>query len=136
MGQSDQARDIYFDIAALLIDYFSNMHLPELRCWQALCWMRLGQSGRAEMMLKEHIRMFEDHKDRRDAGFFKTTPFFISFMEPAHTLRSAFCDWQLAVAYWAMGENSKAVFYAKAALAGDPFTLYARMLIDLSLIHI
>lgn len=130
MGKADEANAIYFDITALLIDYFSNMQLPELRCWQALCWMRLGQAGRGVMMLKEHIRMFEDGKARRDAGFFKTTPFFISFMEPAKMLRDASCDWQIAVGYWAMGENEKALKHARAALAGEPFTLYARLLIS------
>lgn len=130
LGRSDEANAIYFDIAALLIDYFSNMQLPELRCWQALCWARLGQAGRGVMMLKEHIRIFEDGKARRDAGYFKTTPFFISFMEPAKMLRDASCDWQIAVGYWAMGENEKAVKHARAALAGEPFTLYARLLID------
>ena len=130
LGRGAEAKTIYFDIAALLIDYFSNMHLPELPCWQALCWMRLGQGGRGEMMLKEHIRVYEDSKARRDAGFFKTTPFFISFLEPARTLRLASCDWQLAMAYWALGENARAVQHARAALAGEPFTLYARLLID------
>lgn len=130
LGHSNEANAIYFDIAALLIDYFSNMQLPELRCWQALCWARLGQAGRSMMMLKEHIRLFEDSKSRRDAGYFKTTPFFISFMEPAKKLRNASCDWQIAMAYWAMGEHKKAAEHARSALAGEPFTLYARLLIS------
>lgn len=128
LGRTDEALPIYHDITALLIDYFSNMHLPELRCWQALCWMRLGQSGRCEMMLKEHIRFFEDARRRRDAGYFKTTPFFISFMEPAAMLRDASCDWQIAMGYWAMGETAQAARHAARSLEGEPFTLYARII--------
>ena len=128
LGQEGEAHAIYLDIAGLLIDYFTNMHLPELRCWQALCWMRLGQAGRAEMMLREHIALHTQARNRRDAGYYKTTPFFISFMEPAAKLRAAASDWQLAVAYWAMGDQARATQYAAAAQAGEPFTLYAGIL--------
>ena len=130
LNQPEAAKAIYNDIVGLLIDYFSNMHLPELRCWQALCWMRLDQCGRAEMMLREHIALFKEAQNRRDAGFFKTTPFFISFVEPAKKLRAASCAWQMAVANWALGQPDKAKQLTQQALDGEPFTLYAYLLAD------
>ena len=129
IGQAVEAQAIYLDIAGLLIDYFSDMHLPELRCWQALCWRRLGQAGRCEMMLREHITQYTRARERRDAGYYKTTPFFISFQEPAVKLRDASCDWQLAMAHWAQGDQPRAAAYAAAARAGEPFTLYAGVLL-------
>ena len=130
LGDGEAAAQIYQDITGLLIDYFSNMHLPELRCWQALCWMRLGQCGRAEMMLREHVTLFKQAASRRDAGFFKTTPFFISFVEPAKKLRTGSCAWQQAVAFWAMGQREAAKQMTQMALEAEPFTLYAYLLAD------
>ena len=59
-----------------------------------------------------------------------TTPFFISFVEPAAKLRKASCAWQLAVANWAMGDWLTAKTYAQQALEGEPFTLYAPFMIE------
>ena len=87
-------------------------------------------SGRAEMMLREHIALFKEAQNRRDAGFFKTTPFFISFVEPAKKLRAASCAWQMAVANWALGQPDKAKQLTQQALDGEPFTLYAYLLAD------
>ena len=130
LNRKEEADAIYTDITALYIDYFSNMHLPELRCWQALSWKRLGQDGRGEMMLLDHIRQYEEAACHRDAGYFGTTPFFISYMEPADKLRKAASNWQLAMAYWAMGERSVSMKHLSLAMEGEPFLVYARILKD------
>ncbi|MBQ4638508.1 MAG: DUF5107 domain-containing protein [Clostridia bacterium] len=128
LGDEAKAKEIWFDITALLIDYFSNMHMPELRCWQAMAYTELGQTGRAHMMLKEHISIYTQAKQRRDAGFNKTTPFFISFVEPAKKLRDAACDYQLAFAYFAMGDTKTAKAFAESSLSGEPSGLMAYLI--------
>ncbi len=128
LGRKNEANAIYTDITALYIDYFSNMHLPELRCWQALSWKRLGQDGRGEMMLREHIRLNREAANHKDAGYFGTTPFFISYMESPEKLRKANSDWQLAVAYWALGAQSDSMKHLRLAMEGEPFLVYAGIL--------
>ena len=72
----------------------------------------------------------EQAASARDAGYYKTTPFFISYMEPAEKLRRAGCDWQKAMACWASGDAVRAAELAKAALAGEPANLYATLIAD------
>lgn len=130
LGRREEANRLREAIVGLWIDGFSDMYLPELRCYQALCWARMGQAGRGEMMLREHIALYEQARKHRDAGWFQTTPFFVSFMEPAETLRGAACDWQLAMAHWARGERGEAAAWAGRALRGEPLLLYARLLME------
>ncbi len=115
-------------ILALEPDYFSDMHLPELPCWQAMAYLRAGRPAPAGALLAAHIRRYEAARAERDAGFFKTTPFFLSYQEPAHVLRAAACDWQLAMAEYAAGNLSGAASFAARSLAGEPFNLYARLM--------
>ncbi len=130
LNRAEEAEAMYRELVALWIDYFSDMHLPELRVWQALSWSRLGWPDRAEMMLREHIALFKNALNVRDAGWFKTTPFFISYMEEPRKLRSASCHWQMAMGYWAGGNAGQAAAHAGEALAGEPFTLYAPLLAE------
>ncbi len=110
-------------------DYFSNMHLPELCCWQAKVYRETGLPAMAQELTAAHTRAYEAAREIKDAGYFKTTPFFISYQEPAETLRKAACDWQLAMAHWAAGDAEKAGKLAAASLKGEPTNLYARLLV-------
>ena len=106
------------------------MHLPELPCWQALVLMRTGREPQAQELLVAHMRQQEQAAVARDAGYYKTTPFFISYMEPAEKLRRASCDWQKAMACWASGDTARAAELARDALAGEPANLYATLIAD------
>ena len=128
LGDAEGAQQLFAHILLLKVDYFSNMHLPELPCWQAMVLMRTGREPQAREMLAEHVRRQEHAAIARDAGYYKTTPFFISYMEPAETLRRAGCDWQTAMACWASGDVTHAAVLAKAALAGEPANLYATLI--------
>ena len=128
LGDAEGAQQLFAHILLLKVDYFSNMHLPELPCWQAMVLMRTGREPQAREMLAEHVRRQEHAAIARDAGYYKTTPFFISYMEPAETLRRAGCDWQTAMACWASGDVTHAAVLAKAALAGEPANLYAMLI--------
>ncbi|MBR3874126.1 MAG: DUF5107 domain-containing protein [Clostridia bacterium] len=128
LGKPEEARKLYDHILILKIDYFSNMHLPELGCWQAMALKATGRPGPAQEMVAEHLRKQQKAASARDAGYYKTTPFFISFMEDAKTLRKAGCSWQSAMAHWAAGDKAKAAELAVQSLRGEPANLYAGLI--------
>ena len=88
------------------------MNLPELPCWQAMALKRTGRAPQAQEMISAHLHKQENAAFARDAGYYKTTPFFISYMEDAQTLRRAGCDWQSAMACWAAGDRMRAGIYS------------------------
>ena len=128
LGQADEARKLYDHILILKIDYFSNMHLPELGCWQAMALKATGRPGPAQEMVAEHLRKQQKAAIARDAGYYKTTPFFISFIENPKTLRAAGCSWQTAMAHFAAGDKKLAAEYAAESLKGEPANLYAGLI--------
>lgn len=111
-------------------DYFTDMHLPELPCWQAMT--RLLQGGHepeARERIVAHLHAQERATSAIDPGYRKTTPFFISYMEDAKRIRQAGIDWQLAMAHFAAGDRAAAVAFAQRALQNDPANLYATLLL-------
>lgn len=66
-------------------------------------------------MLSAHLHKQQNAAFARDAGYYKTTPFFISYMEDAQTLRRAGCDW--AVRHGVLGGGR----YADGCRAGRAF---------------
>ena len=110
-------------------DYFSDMHLPELPCWQAMADQLLGRSASARKRIAAHLRAQAAAEGGIDPGYRKTTPFFISYMEDAKTQRRAIIAWQKAMAYTAAGDSDQASRYASEALKLDPANLYASLLL-------
>lgn len=128
LGRRDEARALYDHTLILKVDYFSNMNLPELPCWQAMALKRTGRAPQAQEMISAHLHKQENAAFARDAGYYKTTPFFISYMEDAQTLRRAGCDWQSAMACWAAGDRQTAAELAALSLIDEPSNLYALLL--------
>lgn len=83
LGRTEEAREIDRYIANTEIEYFSNMHLPELPYYQALSNDRLGNSLEARRLITEYQRSWARVKDKKDNGFFGTTPFFMPFVDRA-----------------------------------------------------
>lgn len=89
MGKAAEAQAIYREILAIDIDFFSNMHLRELPYYQALSAEALGMQQRAWNLMARAQREWTASLQRKDSGFFATTPFFVSFaQEPALARRS------------------------------------------------
>lgn len=130
LGKEDEALPLLRHILALKQDYFTNMHLPELPCWQAMACRQLGLDSRAQELIAAHMRAQQEAAGARDAGYYRTTPFFISYMEDARTLRGAACAWQMAMAHFAAGDTDKAAALAREAIAGEPSYLYARLIAE------
>ena len=89
LGRRDEAEQIYRYITGTAIEYFSNMHLPELPYYQALSYDRLGEHAKARSLMTEYMRRWSAIDGVTDNGFFATTPFFMPFIEsPARLRRS------------------------------------------------
>ena len=128
LHHEEKASALFSHILALKVDYFTNVHLPDLPCWQAMVLQQTGRDPQAREILAAHLRRQEQALNARDAGNFKTTPFFISYMEPATQQRQAACDWQIAMAHWASGDYDAAAFFARRSLEAEPANLYATLL--------
>jgi tetratricopeptide (TPR) repeat protein len=91
LGKGNEAESIYRYIANTEIEYFSNMHLPELPYYRAVAYDRLGEFLKARAMITKYRRIWAAMENVEDNGFFATTPFFISFVDaPSRLRRSKF----------------------------------------------
>ena len=103
-----KAEETYRFIAEMGIDFFSYMYQPGIGYYRALAFQRLGEYDRAEALLHECIAKWEREKVVFDHGYFKVTPFFISYLEDSADLRRQLYDYLLGLAYRALGEPEKA----------------------------
>ncbi len=99
LGRETEADIIYRYIAETEIEYFSNMHLPELPYYRALSYDRLGEGLCSRAMMTKYRRIWSQMEGVCDNGFFAATPFFISFVDAPKRLRrskflylTALCD--------------------------------------------
>lgn len=90
MGKKDEAKAIYEYIIGLDVDFFSNMHLPSLPCYQALSMKRMGSLSEAYAYITKFMRIWETESKRKDSGYFSATPFFISYPEKAEIARTKY----------------------------------------------
>lgn len=128
LGDENGAQKLFAHILQLKVDYFSNMHLPELPCWQAMVLMHTGREPQARELLAAHVRRQEQAATARDAGYYRTTPFFIPYMEGAEKLRRAGRIWQTAMACWVSGDTARAAALATKSLEYEPANLYATLI--------
>lgn len=91
LGRRGEAVPLWEWILTLTVDYFSNMHLPELPVWQAKARLKLGHD-RNELLgeLAKRVTAWESELDRSDPGHFSRTPFFISYIDNPASARKAY----------------------------------------------
>lgn len=90
LGDAAQAQALYRAILDIDVDFFSRMHLRELPYYQALCAEALGLQQRAWNIMAQAKRSWSAELNRRDNGFFSTTPFFISFVQDPAAARRGY----------------------------------------------
>ncbi|MBC2602669.1 hypothetical protein [Puniceicoccus vermicola] len=125
LDRREEALPFYQDILKLEIDYFSNMHLPELPVYQARALQALGQSARAERILRNCLRDWNQSLQEQSAGFFGTTPFFISYVEQESEARTAHFKYLTGKAKWALGDTEGAQKDLEVSQSFDPGKLHA-----------
>ena len=130
LGRKEEATEIYEYISETEIEYFSNMHLPELAFWRALSYDRRGMTLHSKQLITKYRRQWNGMFGVKDNGFFATTPFFMPFIEAPERLRrakalylSAFCDLymgdaaaakeKMAESYALNNDNLFALFFSK-----------------------
>ena len=89
LGKTDTAAEVYRQILAMKVDFFSDMHQPTLPIWQACALRELGEWEKAEVLYRTTLEKFAGSKEKKDSGYFTTTPFFNCYIDPADTAREA-----------------------------------------------
>ncbi len=125
LGKQAKAREIWQAVADQKQDYFSDMHLPELPCWQAMALRQLGAAEMGRQLAAHHFEQYRQAREKRDAGFYRTTPFFLCYIEQPAALRKAVCDYQQGMACLAVGDSARATKLLQAGHQGDVGHLYA-----------
>ncbi len=80
LGRGDEAISIYEYIADFYVDFFSNMQMPELPCYMALSYVKMGEEQTARKLIVEYLDRWKHEMNRVTTGYFGETPFFISYM--------------------------------------------------------
>ena len=91
LNREAEARAVLEHVLLLKTDYFSNMYLPELACWQAKIYRHTGKPAVAESLLSTHVRIYQKLQRSRLPGYFRATPFFISYQPDPQTQQQAYC---------------------------------------------
>ncbi|MGE9289505.1 MAG: tetratricopeptide repeat protein, partial [Puniceicoccales bacterium] len=127
LGRKDDSLPIYRHILEFEIEYFSNMHLPELPVYQARALQAMGQFARAERILRDCLRRWNQALREESGGFFTTTPFFISYIDQEQQARTGHFKYLTAKAKLALGDVKGAMEDLRTSQANDPAKLPAWM---------
>ena len=71
-------------------------------------------------------RIWTAELDKVDNGFFATTPFFISFAQPASELRKAYYGYLLGLVSLYEGENEQAAEWFRASSARNSDNMFCQ----------
>jgi len=123
IGREDQAKANFEYITSFEIDYFSNMNLPELPYYQALSYRELGMCLKGDVLINYKLKDWKEALHAADAGYFSTTPFFISYCDQAKQQRNAYYGYLLALAYNYTGNSDLEKEYIDFATENDPYVL-------------
>ena len=108
LGKKSEADEIFREILDIEIEFFSKMHLRELPYYQARAAEHLGLQQKAWNLMGKAKRVWTSELEKIDNGFFATTPFFISFAQPASALRKAYYGYLLGLVSLYEGEETQA----------------------------
>ena len=80
MGREEEACEVFSYIANLYVDFFSNLNIAELPHYMCASKIRLGDVETGKREMRAYIEAWEHELTRRQSGYFKQSPFFISYM--------------------------------------------------------
>lgn len=89
LGKTAEADAHFSFILSLRIDYFSDMHLPQLPYYQAKILKRRGRYGDARALMDACEKKWKAAMNAAIPGYFGTTPFFLSYIEEPKTAAQA-----------------------------------------------
>lgn len=123
LGQTDKANENFKFITDIEIDYFSNMNQPDLAYYQALSYREMGLPLKGDMLVNYKLQEWKEGLEVSDAGYFSTTPFFISFIEDGRQQRNAYYGYLISLAYHYIGNAKMQQKYIDLAAENDPYSL-------------
>jgi len=124
LNRNDEANNIYSHIIALSVDYFSNVYLSSLPYYQACAMNRTNDNIKGKKLIKHYLDGWEKAQEEKDAGYFKTTPFFISYCEEAKYMRIAYYKYLTGLARLYLGKVEMAIKDFQESYSYDPSNLY------------
>jgi len=101
----EKALSIYRYIVGMGLDYFSYMYQPALDYYRAMAFKRLGESNKGDALLRECVNKWEAEKAQKDYGYFRATPFFLSYFESPEDARKQHYGYLLGLAHAGLGDN-------------------------------
>ena len=119
MGKKEDAQAIYRMILDIEVEFFSNMHLRELPYYQALCAEALGLQQKAWNIMARAKRDWSFNLNRKDNGFFSTTPFFISFAQDPAVAHRAYYQYLLGLVKLYEGDREGASALFRESYSGN-----------------
>ncbi|MDR1788988.1 MAG: DUF5107 domain-containing protein [Opitutaceae bacterium] len=120
LGETEKAALIYNHISNLAIDYFSNMHLPELPYYKAMALSKTGAAPEARALMDACLKKWTNALGVTDPGWFATTPFFISYCDAPARLRAAYYNYLLGFVARFANDAPAARLRFRQAAALDP----------------
>lgn len=127
IGEHEQADKIYDHILELEIDYFSNMHLPELPYYQAMAYTAKGGFLKGRALIDKYQKKWHNEINKADAGYFGTTPFFISYCDNAKQARQAYYSYLLGFVYRFMKNPKESALMFNTASELDKSNLWYQL---------
>lgn len=124
LGEKEKAEAIYKHILCLTIDYFSEMHLRELPYYQAMSHARMGDYLKGRALMDKYLKEWTKSLAAVDAGYFATTPFFISYCDDAKAIRTAFFSYLLGFVRKFANETDTAKNLFNTSTALEPYNLW------------
>ena len=128
LGRHEEANEIYRYISSTEIEYFSNMHLPELPYYQALSLDRLGENHKSRALMTKYMRIWSKMEGVTDNGYFATTPFFMPFIEAPKKLRKSKALYFSGLLERYLGNDAEADRKMKESFANNNDNLFARIM--------
>ncbi len=123
-GQPKKAKKIYNWILCLEIDYFSNMHLPELPYYKAEVYKKCGNFLAGRALIDKYQKKWKENINVTDPGYFTSTPFFISYCDNPSNARKAYYSYLLGFAYKFMEQPEKSCSMFKIAAEYDKINIF------------
>ena len=131
LGQQTQAAGIYCAIANSGTDSFTYMYQPAFDCYRAMAFMAMGRCGDGQQLLEQCLAKWDEEKRKPDYGYFKATPFWLSYMENPATARAQHYEYLIGMASTALGQKERAAKAFEEVIAINSGHCWARIELEI-----
>ena len=108
MGKDEEAQALFSKIIDIPDTYFTKMYLPSFKYYKALSYEALGEKDSKDMLIDSFYKECVAGLAKEDYGYFKPTPFFITYLEKPETTRKIHYLYLLSLCYLAKKDTKNA----------------------------